>query len=164
MDLNDLEVLKSDFENFDLYSNIEEEYSIRPRGGILVLVKKHLVSAVKPKTKNELIVAIEIQGHILKNQENICLIAVYIPPQGSAYSKENHFDILEDSISEIRENCEKIILVGDLNSKTKQADDFLILNEHDHFDQLDGIFDNHTCLKKGSARICMKLILLELSF
>ena len=52
MDLNDLEVLKSDFENFDFYSNIEEEYSFCPRGGILVLVKKHLESAIKPsKTK-----------------------------------------------------------------------------------------------------------------
>ena len=59
---------------------------------------------------------------------------------------------MEDSILEIRENCEKIILVGDLNSKTKQADDFLVLNEHDHFDQLDGIFDNQMCLKKRVSK------------
>ena len=52
MDLNDISVFEKDMENFKVFSNIEEDYQVNPRGGIMILVKTYICEHIKliPKT------------------------------------------------------------------------------------------------------------------
>ena len=57
------------------------------------------------------------------------------------WSKEEDFETLEKMVNDLKQGNQKIILTGDFNAKTKNLPDYLILNEHDDFHQLEGIFN-----------------------
>ena len=42
MDLNDISVFEKEMEQFKVFSNVEEEYQVNPRGGIMILVKNYI--------------------------------------------------------------------------------------------------------------------------
>ena len=141
MDSCDVGVLKSDFEHFTIFTNIEEEYTTKPRGGIIIFVKNYLCDSVQFLSKCKLLVSIEINGKILRGGESIVLSAIYIPPAGTAYSRDDDFDTVEQFIHDWQVANRKIILTGDFNAKTNNHCDYLTLNAHDAFENLEGVFD-----------------------
>ena len=142
MDLNDVGVLEADFQQYKILTSLEIEYETHPRGGIAILIKNHLFEDVilLPKT-NQIALSVKIKGKILQKNEDVILCAVYIPPVGSPYSSDDDFEILENMINDLKQLNQNIILTGDFNAKTKNLPDYFILNEHDEFQQLEGIFD-----------------------
>ena len=54
MDLNDISVFEKEMEQFKVFSNVEEEYQVNPRGGIMILVKNYICEHIRiiPKTNN----------------------------------------------------------------------------------------------------------------
>ena len=47
MDLNDIAVFEKEMEQFKVFSNVEEEYQVNPRGGIMILVKNYICENFK---------------------------------------------------------------------------------------------------------------------
>ena len=47
MDLNDISVFEKKMEQFKVFSNVEEEYQVNRRGGIMILVKNHICEHIK---------------------------------------------------------------------------------------------------------------------
>ena len=141
MDKNDISVIEKEFDQFKIFTNVEEDYQVNPRGGIMILVKNYICENIKliPKINN-LALSIEINSKILKIPENVILTAVYLPPSGSAYSGEEDFELLDILINNLQQNYKNIILTGDFNSKTRELSDFIIVNENDALYQL-GVFD-----------------------
>ena len=92
---------------------------------------------------NKLAVCIEINSEILETEKNVVLSAIYVPPAGTAYSSEDDFDLIEQMLHDWQVLNKNIILTGDFNAKTKNENDYLILNVHDAFENLDGIFDEN---------------------
>ena len=66
MDSCDVGVLKSDFGHFTIFTNIEDEYKVNPRGGIIIFVKNYLCNSVKFLDKCKILVSIEINSEILR--------------------------------------------------------------------------------------------------
>ena len=141
MDLCDVGVLKTDFEQFTIFSNIKDEYNFKPRGGIVIFLKNYLADSIKMLSTNKLAVSIEINSQILETEKNVVLSAIYIPPAGTAYSSEEDFDLIENMLHDWQVLNKNIILTGDFNAKTKNECDYLTLNMHDAFENLEGIFD-----------------------
>ena len=142
LDQNDVGVLEKELNDFKIFTNIEDEYKVNPRGGIMILVKNYLSENVTliPKINN-LTCTVQINSKILEMEENVLLSAIYIPPINSLYSKNDDFELLEEYINNLQLSNNNIILMGDFNAKTKNLTDYLILNENDELSQLDGIFD-----------------------
>ena len=42
MDNNDISVVEKEVEQFNVFPNVEEEYQVNPRGGIMILVKNYI--------------------------------------------------------------------------------------------------------------------------
>ena len=141
MDKNDDSVFEKEFEQFKVFTNVDEEYQNSPRGGIMILVKNFFLENIKliPKTNN-LALSIEINSKILNLTENVVVSAIYIPPVGSLYSGEEDFDILDTMINEMQSTYKNIILLGDFNVMTHERLDYLVVMENDPLYQL-GIFD-----------------------
>ena len=53
MDKNDLEIVKNEFDLFDINHNVNEEYLNHPRGGILILTKKRVKNFINYYPPNE---------------------------------------------------------------------------------------------------------------
>ena len=133
IDKNDLESLTEEFENFDIHSNILEQYSQHPRAGILILTKKHLKNFITLFTpKSNLVLFLKIDGKILNSNVDLICGSVYIPPYDSKYYLPEDFQTLQEEILEIqcKHDCD-MILCGDFNAKTLTKPDYIPLEKCD---------------------------------
>ena len=117
--------------------------TLNPGGGIVIFFKNFLSDSIKLLFTNKLAVCIEIDSQILETEKNVVLSAIYIPPAGTAYSSEDDFELIEQMLHDRQVLNKNIILTGDFNAKTKNECDYLTLNAHDAFDNLEGIFDQN---------------------
>ena len=95
IDKVELEGLKNKFEGFELFANVEAEFSNKPRGGIIILVKKILGKFVTyfPNTSN-MAAFCKIDKKILVSEKNLICGFVYVPPHTSPFSASENFDTL----------------------------------------------------------------------
>ena len=47
MDKNDISVFEKEFDQFEIFTNVEEDYQVNPRGGIMILVKNYICENFK---------------------------------------------------------------------------------------------------------------------
>ena len=82
MDNVDVESIRANFPDFEIFTNVDEEYSIKPRGGIIVLIKQKLTSLVTIyPPKHNIALFFKISASILcKNRHLICG-CVYVSPK-----------------------------------------------------------------------------------
>ena len=139
IDQVELEGLKNKFDGFELFANVEKEFSNKPRGGIIILVKKILGKFVTyfPNTST-MAVFCKIDKKILESERNLICGFVYVPPHTSPFSASENFDILENEIGNLKDcRVSDLLLIGDFNSKTRDMEDRLSLNKHDVFFDLE---------------------------
>ena len=127
IDKNDIEVIKNKFENFDLFSNIIENYMINPRAGIIVFAKKHIAPHLNFfEPKNDISLFFKINKNILDSNKDLLCACVYIPPSTSFYKNNDNFELLTDELVQNKQNfvCDTLIL-GDFNAKTRTFLDYV---------------------------------------
>ena len=118
MDKNDLDSIKTEFGEFEIFCNIDYEYSIKPRGGIVLLIKKNLVPFVHvfPSEQN-LAQFFQIKAESLNSPKDLICGCTYIPPYTSLYNDKNSFENLEAEIIQLPglEHSD-LTIFGDLNA------------------------------------------------
>ena len=132
IDKNDLEIVKNKFEKFDIFSNINENYVVEPRAGIIVLSKKHISPHLSFfECKNEISLFFKINRNILNSNKDLLCACVYIPPSTSLYKNDNNFELLTDELIKNKQNfmCDTLI-VGDFNAKTNTLPDYVAQNKY----------------------------------
>ena len=142
MDKNDLDSIKTEFGEFKIFCNIDYEYPIKPRGGIVLLIKKNLVPFVHvfPSEQN-LALFFQIKAESLNSPKDLICGCTYIPPYTSLYNDKNSFENLEAEIIQLPglEHSD-LIIFGDLNAKTKTEKDFIDFDKYDIFSESDESF------------------------
>ena len=53
-----------------------------------------------------------------RGENNVLLAFLYIPPDGTRYSNEEHFDVIETDILEFSNNDDDILIAGYFNVRT----------------------------------------------
>ena len=87
MDKNDLESVKHLFDNFDLFSNINENYLLNPRAGIVILSKKHITQFLSfTELNNDITIPFKIKKDILKSEKTY-FVYVFMFPLPPPYIK-----------------------------------------------------------------------------
>ena len=81
------------------------------------------------KTDSKLILWFSISKHLMLNNEELLCGIVYIPPHGSRYANPDPYLELQNEFDNICTNNKNIILLGDFNSRTSNADDFVQSDE-----------------------------------
>ena len=109
--------------------------AVKFSGGLSVYVKKELKSGVKflEHQTNDYI-WLKLSKSFFSLQEDIYLCFMYNPPENSSYTKsldKDYFEILENDIIKYS-SLGKILLAGDLNSRTGQSLDFIRDDEIDY--------------------------------
>ena len=115
------------------------EYSVKPRGGIMLLVRNSLLPFVKiyPHKQN-IVLFFKISSTILKVKEDLICGCIYIPPRSSFYNDDENFSILEREINDLKNLAvSNLILFGDFNAKTNIENDFILLDKYGEFYNLE---------------------------
>lgn len=127
--ITDIKVLENIFNNCSFYFKNAKKLSHqgRPSGGVLVLIKNHLVHKLNVVEVNHVfdnIVCLRFDFKSLgADVDNLLLIAAYLPPYSSPYYNSSNYesgiDLLEHFMIFITEKIPdaNIILCGDLNSR-----------------------------------------------
>ncbi len=122
--LNDFENIQ--IEGFELHVNNRKKY-VHCSGGIGVLVKNYLSVNIDFIESNEICTWFWIRKIL---PYDIICAAIYIPPESSAYANDTHFEMLEDTIVNLRNNFENpICLLGDLNARTGALNEYISIDE-----------------------------------
>ena len=132
IDRNDLESVANHFEKFDLCSNINENYVVDPRAGIIVLSKKYISPHLNFfESNNDINLFFKINKSILNSNKDLLCACVYIPPSTSLYKNDNNFELLTDELVKNKQNfvCDTLI-VGDFNAKTNTLPDYVERNKY----------------------------------
>ena len=101
----------------------QHKNSKKPFGGILILIKDYLKSAIEIlPMNNEFIVWLKIKPCTFNRSTPLFIGIVYTPPQGSTYKPScNFFDCMQYDITE-KSSMGSIALVGDFNSRTGRTE------------------------------------------
>ena len=102
-------------------------------GGFLVLIRKSIRKGVKIlKGEDQDMIEIFLLKKFFGLDVDIRIIFTYASPINSCYTKsrtENVIDTMEKKITDNMDNC---LILGDLNGRTKQDDDFVRDSNDDH--------------------------------
>ena len=150
MDKNDLDSIKNEFGSFEIFCNIDKEYSTKPRGGIILLIKKNLVPFVHifPSEQN-LALFFQIKAEFLNSPKDLICGCTYIPPFTSLYNDKKSFENLEAEIIQLPGlDLSDLIIFGDLNAKTKTEKDFIDFDKYDFFSESEEIFSKSCSLNR----------------
>lgn len=135
--------------NYYCYSKNRTKTKIHGRhsGGITAIIKKELHDGIKILENNsDIFVCIKLDKFFFSLNEDLYVFIVYLPPCGSNfYNYNDNKDPFEKLSSAIMDYSSKgqILLLGDLNARTKGLSDFFE-NKEIHFlnDQTDSNLQN----------------------
>ena len=109
----------------------------RSSGGVTVYYKKYLEKLIKNIRQTPNYIWIEINKELFHNLDKVKLWAIYNPPTNSSR-------LMEDITLDILKECENeslILLMGDINARTGNTNDFPLTNKHELSNYL--LEDNH---------------------
>lgn len=118
--------ITNNFEQF-LAPAIKLSNQGRPSGGVIVFVKRHIKEEVEDiKVDNDQTVVLKLNKKLFNTPNDVLLVTTYVPPQGSPYYNNKNYKNgicqLEQCIADLLEdNNAPVILCGDLNARTKNA-------------------------------------------
>ena len=105
----------------------------RKSGGIAVVIKKELKTAVKIYKETEYGLWIKIKSNVLKCKKDVYICGIYLPGDKSPYVIQNPFELMEQDISDMPGDVETLLL-GDLNARS--GSECEILNDDTWVDTL----------------------------
>ena len=114
----------------------------RSSGGIIVYYKKYLEKLIKINKLTPNYIWIEINKELFHNlDKNVKICAIYNPPTNSRYHNPSLMEDIAIDILEEGEDESPILLIGDINARTGNSNDYTIRNKHEISNYL--LQDNH---------------------
>ena len=121
--LCDLDDLQNDFHDFCIYVQ-NRSIAKRASGGIALLVKKNIAKYFhKIDTDDDFTLWFNVDSDLLGHKILLCVS--YIPPENSVYSSLQMFDEIENNALNLLDDDASLCIMGDLNARTKNANDVL---------------------------------------
>ena len=110
----------------------------RYSGGIVILINQKHRKHIKISTKKESDYGLwlKINKDILNLDKNLYIGGIYLPPINSTYAEKNIFETMEKDFSDFLIDG-YILVVGDLNSRSGNLNDFLVRYKGDDMVNLD---------------------------
>ena len=132
--LNKKEALEIDVDGYKFYHIARKTKTEFSRGGIGYFVKNEIRKHVKflENISNENFIWCKIDKNHTSYNEDLYICMSYIPPKDSTKEKKinvDHFGCLKEITTKI--NSDHIIIMGDLNSRTKTICDIMPTEKHD---------------------------------
>ena len=127
-----------DVEGFCCYAFPRKLSKSKQGGGCVILIRHKLKQYVSLlKNMHDTVIWLKLDKCLFQSLVDIYLACVYIPPSSSTFYQTYDCDIFADIENQIVEymNVGKIMLIGDTNARTSNANDF-ILNDVLHDDVL----------------------------
>ncbi len=102
-------------------------------GGMLLLIRKTIRKGVKVTfTEDQDILGITLKKEFFNLSEDLKIWFVYAPPANSPYSRNRGSTILKLEELLAKGSSDHHIIMGDLNGRTAQADDFIMESYNSH--------------------------------
>ena len=96
----------------------------RKSGGIAVVMKKELKTAVKIFKETEYGLWIKIKSNVLKCEKDLYVCGVYLPGESSPYVIKNAFELMEQDVSSFPRDVD-VLMLGDMNARTGSVSETL---------------------------------------
>ena len=100
----------------------------RSSGGVAVLFKNYFNSFISLIKSDQSYLWCKLDRKLGNFSKDLFICGIYIPPDKSLYFDENVFDNLENDIAYFS-SLGNVILCGDLNARTGNYNDFVVLME-----------------------------------
>ena len=112
------------FPGYEFFSKNRQNF-IRKSGGIGYFVKTELLQYVEPiPIYSEYMIALRFKQSKHGSYNDIIIIFVYVPPEGSDYSNPDSILDLEQEILPLLDLCKHLYVMGDLNARCGTAAEF----------------------------------------
>ena len=112
--------------HYTVFVQNREKLSRHRSGGVLIAVKDQLAKkVVRVSYPHNFLVVLKCGEDIVGINRKLVIIAAYIPPYGSKYSKVEMFHTLSDVILDFDSSEYAILLCGDLNAHTMLKNDLV---------------------------------------
>lgn len=113
---------------YKIFCNNRQKISRYRSGGTALLVKENIAPYVKiGKAKSKLIQWFSISNKITRTHNDIQCGLIYLPPNKSKYASEDPYLEIQAELNSMSSN--HIILFGDLNSRTANLKDYVLIDE-----------------------------------
>ena len=112
----------------------------------MVRYRDTLVNMIEmKKTSCKYVLMLKCKGELLKLDQPVIMGIVYRPPEYTKYSSDEAFNEIEQECLSILIISKYICIVGDINARTSNCDDFITLDDNEHYDNnISDYVDNYT--------------------
>ena len=147
-----------DLEGYNVLVKNRKHRMKKKSGGIALAYKKCFEQYIKyVESDSKLVLWFQLSDRLTKKGNWLCGV-VYIPPENSIYAVENPYGEIENEMRRLSVNCSSVIILGDLNSRSKNLQDYIIpdneifdnLSLNDIFEELQSEF---LCFKNSPFRL-----------
>ncbi|VDI70471.1 Hypothetical predicted protein [Mytilus galloprovincialis] len=112
-------------------------------GGITLGYKLELANKIKfLPTDSQFVLWFKVSSDLLDIDDDIVFGIVYIPPEYTNYSSQDAYSQLENEYIIFSNNYKYVSLLGDFNGRTADDDDFVIIHNDKHIDNLTDFIEN----------------------
>lgn len=132
---------------YNIFCNNRRKISRYRSGGTALLVKDENAPYVKIlKNNSKLIQWFSISNQITRTSHDICCGLIYLPPRSSRYSYEDPYLEIQSELNSMSSN--DIILFGDLNSRTANLKDYVLVDEF-----MSHMYDNDVLTRENAETL-----------
>ena len=121
--LDDTDVILVD--NYTFYNKPRRQSYIRKSGGLGFLVSNSISNHMKQvQTDSEYIYCLSLSKQAHHFDQDILIMAVYVPPEQSRFYNKDEFELFENDITRLCGQYDYIITMGDFNAQTGELVDY----------------------------------------
>ena len=106
----------------------KSEKAMKYSGGMAALVKNNIKDGVRLYHSDTYAIWLELNSNFFGVNNNIYVCITYLPPENSTYSRRSNIEcinVLEEQVQRFSV-LGNIVILGDLNGRTADKDDYVI--------------------------------------
>lgn len=146
--LDDTDIISVD--QYTFYSKPRRQAYLRKSGGLGFFARNDISKHLKQvHTESEYIFCLSLSKHFHQSDQDILIMAVYVPPQQSRFFSNDEFELFENDVTRLCSQYDCIITMGDFNAQTGDLEDYTsadsFFTDFFDFDQETIEFYNQKC-------------------
>ncbi|CAG2251894.1 unnamed protein product [Mytilus edulis] len=132
-----------DLPGYEFRMKNRKKVSRNRSGGITLGYKLEHANKIKIlTTDSQFVLWFKVSSDLLDIDDDIVFGIVYIPPEYTNYSSQDAYSQLENEYIIFSDNYKYVSLLGDFNGRTADDDDFVIIHNDKHTDNITDFIEN----------------------